>query len=286
MSATLEAKKNSQQASMITAGFAGLMILLMFLVKWELPVFEKNIDSPGIEVELNLPEEPEIPSKGGGGGGNPVHAAGPAGVASYSPPQPGVKEDSKDIEENNDKTSPSIIKPDIVKPTATKIINTSVVKTPSVPVVEAPAPRIPKAVAGKTLTGAGKGGGTDDFQRSGGSGNGNGVGKGNGTGGGTGNGNGGGNGNGNGAGNGPKVMGGDRKIVRYYSFTGELDKATIYANINVSPEGTGKFISIAKGSSNSSNSYKTAIMQYLENIKFDKSDHESMVTVRFNFEVN
>ena len=81
-------------------------------------------------------------------------------------------------------------------------------------------------------------------------------------------------------------MGGDRKIVRYYSFQGDLDKATIYANINVSPEGIGKFVSIAKGSSNSSNSYKTAIMQYLQNIKFDKSDHESMVTVRFNFEVN
>jgi hypothetical protein len=286
MSATLEAKKNSQQASMITAGFAGLMILIMFLLKWEMPAFEKNIESPGIEVELNLPEEPEIPAKGGGGGGNPVHASGPAGVASYSPPQPGVKDDSKDIEEDNDKTSPAITKPDIVKPTATKINNTSVVKTTPKPVIETPAPRIPKAVAGKTLTGAGKGGGTDDYERSGGSGNGNGVGNGNGTGGGSGNGNGGGNGTGNGGGNGPKVTNGDRKIVRSYSFEGDLDKATIYANVNVSPDGTGKFINIAKGSSSSSNSYKEAIMRYLQNIRFDKSDHESMVTVRFNFTVN
>jgi hypothetical protein len=112
------------------------------------------------------------------------------------------------------------------------------------------------------------------------------VGNGNGTGGGSGNGTGGGNGTGSGAGNGPKVTNGDRKIVRYYSFQGDLEKAVVYANINVSPEGTGKFISIARGSSTSSNSYKEAIMQYLENIRFDKADHESMVTVQFNFRVN
>ena len=66
----------------------------------------------------------------------------------------------------------------------------------------------------------------------------------------------------------------------------DLDKAMIYANINVSPDGIGKFISIAKGSSNSNAAYKQAIMQYLQNIKFDKADHESMLTVQFNFRVN
>jgi len=289
MSASLEANKYSQQASMITTGFAGLMILLLFLIKWKLPVFEKNIEMPGIEVELNLPEEPETLANGGGGGGNPVQAIGPAGIASYTPPQPGTNEDSKDIvDDNNDKTSPAIIKPDNPKPTATKVNeNRSIVKTEPKPIVETPAPRIPKAVAGKTLTGSGKGGGsTDDFERSGGSGNGNGVGKGNGTGGGTGNGIGGGNGTGNGTGTGPKVTRGDRKIVRYYSFQGDLDKAVVYANINVSPDGIGKFISVAKGSSTTSNAYKEAIMQYLQNIKFDKADHESMLTVQFNFRVN
>jgi len=82
------------------------------------------------------------------------------------------------------------------------------------------------------------------------------------------------------------VTRGDRKIIRYYSFEGDLDKAVIYANVLVSPEGTGKFVSIAKGSSNSSNAYKEAIIQYLQNIKFDKADHESMLTVQFNFRVN
>ena len=71
MIAPLEAE-NRKKASMITAGFAGLMILIMFLLKWELPVFEKPIQEPGIEVELNLPEEPQTFASGGGGGGNPV----------------------------------------------------------------------------------------------------------------------------------------------------------------------------------------------------------------------
>ncbi len=271
MSASFEARKN-QQATMITGGFAALMVLLMLLIKWQLPVFETPVTFNDIEVSINLPEEKF--ATGGGGGGNPVQATGPAGIAKEAPPPPGTNEDSKDIVDDNDKTSPAIVKPVNPKPTATKINESkSVVKTEPKPVIETPAPPKPKAVVGRTLTGSGTGGGVaDNYDRSGGRGNGYGVGNGNGT--------------GSGAGNGPKVTNGDRKIVRYYSFQGDLDKAVVYANINVSPEGIGKFISIARGSSTSSNSYKEAIMQYLENIRFDKSDHESMVTVQFNFRVN
>ena len=285
MSASLEAKQRSQ-AWMITAGFVGFMILLLLLLKWPLPKFEPMVQDSGIEVEINWPPEPETPINGGGGGGNPVQAAGPAGIAEAVPPTPGEKDDSKDIEENDDKEAPTVTKPTVVKPDAKIITNTSIAKTEPKPVIATPAPPRPKAVLGKTTTGTGKGGGAEDYDRPGGSGNGSGVGNGNGTGGGSGNGNGGGNGNGTGGGSGPKVTNGDRKIVRSYSFQGDLDKATIYANVNVTPDGIGKFVSIAKGSSNSSNAYKTAIMQYLQNIRFDKSDHESMVTVRFNFEVN
>jgi hypothetical protein len=285
MSASLEAKYRSQ-ASMITAGFAALMLLLMFLLKWDMTAIVKTPESPSIEVELNLPEEPEIFARGGGGGGNPVQANEAAGIAKAVPPEPGDKADSKDIEDN-DKESTPIIKPNVSKPKATKITNTSVVKAEPKPVVETPAPPRPKAVLGKTTTGTGKGGGTaDNYDKAGGTGTGYGVGNGSGTGGGTGTGNGGGNGSGNGSGNGPKITRGDRKIVRYYSFNGDLEKAVIYANVSVSPEGIGKFVSIAKGSSNSSNSYKEAIIQYLQNIKFDKADHESLLTVQFNFRVN
>jgi hypothetical protein len=287
MSQSLEAKQRSQ-AWMITGGFAGFMILLMILLKWPLPKFEPIVQEPGIEVEINLPPEPETPVNGGGGGGNPVQAAGPAGIANHVPPQPGTTDDSKDIEEDPDKTAPPVLKPDVSKPTATKINeNRSVVKAEPKPVVETPAPKVPKAVLGKTTTGTGRGGGAaEDYDRAGGRGNGSGVGNGNGTGGGNGNGTGGGNGTGSGTGSGPKVTSGDRKIIRYYSFEGDLDKAVVYANISVSPEGIGKFMSIAKGSSNSNSAYKSAIMQYLQNIKFDKADHESMLTVQFNFRVN
>lgn len=286
MSATLEARYRNQ-AYMITAGFAVLTALVMFLWKWELPVPELAISDPGIEVELNLPPEPETIADGGGGGGNPVQANGPSGIAPYTPPAPGDRDDSKDVDEDSDKEATPITKPTLAKPKATTITNTSVAKVEPKPVVETPAPRVPKAVLGKTTTGSGKGGGAaEDYDRAGGTGNGYGVGNGNGTGGGSGNGTGGGNGTGSGPGNGPKVTRGDRKIIRYYSFEGDLDKAVVYANISVSPEGVGKFISIAKGSSNSNAAYKQAIMQYLQNIKFDKSDHESMLTVQFNFRVN
>ncbi len=287
MSASLEAKYRSQ-AWMITGAVAGVIILLLLFLRWKLPVFEQIAQEPGIEVELNLPPEPEPETQydGGGGGGNPVQASGPAGIANHVPPTPG--EDSRDIEEDPDKSTPAIVKPVTPKPTATKINEIkSVVKTEPKPIVETPAPKVPKAVLGKTTTGTGRGGGAaEDYDRPGGRGNGSGVGNGNGTGGGSGNGNGGGNGTGSGTGSGPKVTRGDRKIVRYYSFEGDLDKAVVYANISVSPDGTGKFISIAKGSSNSSNAYKQAIMQYLQNIRFDKADHESMLTVQFNFRVN
>lgn len=291
MSESLDAKQRTQ-AWMITGGFAGVMILLLILLKWPLPKFEPLVQETGIEVEINLPPEPEPEPQsladGGGGGGNPVQASGPAGIASYVPPTPGTTEDSKDIEEDPDKAAPTVLKPDVVKKEATKINeNKSVVKAEPKPVVETPAPRVPKAVLGKTTTGTGKGGGAaEDYDRPGGRGTGYGVGNGTGTGGGKGNGTDGGNGTGSGPGSGPKVTRGDRKIIRYYSFEGDLDKAVVYANISVSPDGVGHFISIAKGSSNSSNAYKTAIMQYLNNIKFDKADHESMLTVQFNFRVN
>lgn len=285
MSLQLEAKHRSQ-AYMITGAFTAVMILLMFLWKWDLPKFERLVQEPGIEVELNLPEEPETLADGGGGGGNPVQAAGDPGIAPYTPPAPGETAESKDIEESNDKEATPITKPVVSKPKATTINNASVAKTEPKPVVENPAPRVPKAVLGKTTTGTGRGGGAEDYDRSGGSGTGSGVGNGSGTGGGSGTGNGGGNGSGSGSGSGPRVTRGDRKIVRSYSFEGDLDRATIYANVSVSPEGVGTFVSIARGSSSTSNAYKQAIVRYLQNIRFDKSDHESMVTVQFNFRVN
>ncbi|MBN8685549.1 MAG: hypothetical protein J0M10_00970 [Chitinophagales bacterium] len=289
MSASLESQYRSR-AAVITAIFAILFVLLMFLLKWKMPVFEKAVVLPGIEVELNLPPDPPLPVEedGGGGGGNPVQAAGDPGVANAAPMPPGENEPSQEVKEPEDNSnSPAIHKPiAITKPTAPKITNTSnTTKEPKV--IENPAPPRPKAVLGKTTTGTGRGGGAaDDYNKSGGTGTGAGVGNGSGVGGGTGTGIGGGNGSGTGTGNGPKVTNGDRSIVRSYSFPGDLEKATIYAIIHVSPEGNGKLVNIAKGSTQTSAAYKEAIIRYLRNIKFNTSDHESAVTVRFEFRVN
>lgn len=289
MTANFESRKNAR-AWAITAGFAAFMLLLMFLLKWGVPVVEHQPAEQGILVEMNLPEEEELPlkpSSGGGGGGNPVQAAGPAGVAPAEPPQPGTNDDARDVEEDPKETTPPILRPDNPKPEATKINeNKSPVKAEPKPDPKPPAPPTPKAVLGRTTTGTGKGGGsTDDFDRSGGKGTGSGVGTGSGSGGGTGTGSGGGNGSGRGRGTGPRVSNGDRSVVGSYSFTADLDKATVYAFVKVSPEGAGEFLNIAKGSTASSAAYKNEIIRYLRTMRFNKSDHESMVTVEFKFRV-
>ena len=84
---------------------------------------------------------------------------------------------------------------------------------------------------------------------------------------------------------GPKVISGNRKVVRYYSFTGELAKATINAIIKVSPAGVGSFVRIGQGSTSFSRDYATAISGYLRTMQFDKAAEESVVTVQFNFNV-
>lgn len=84
---------------------------------------------------------------------------------------------------------------------------------------------------------------------------------------------------------GPFVTKGDRKVVKAYSFNGDVEPATIYAEIQVSPEGAGTFSQITKGSSSNDNKYKTAIKEYLKKISFDKADHSSVVTVKFKFDV-
>ncbi len=288
MTASFESRKNTQ-ALLVTTGVAGLLLLLMFFLKWGIPAIIPPPVEQGILVELNIPEEEFIPARGGGGGGNPVQASGPSGAAPYSPPQPGTQDDSKDIEDDpTEKETPPILRPDNPKPTATKVNeNKSTVKTEPKPDPKPAAPPQPKAVLGRTTSGTGSGGGTaTDYDRSGGSGSGSGVGTGSGHGGGSGTGSGGGTGAGTGTGAGPRVTRGDRRIVSTYNFQGDLDKATIYADIKVSPDGVGQFLNFVKGSTSTSSAYRTAIVQYLRNMRFNKTENESTVTVQFNFRVN
>jgi hypothetical protein len=85
---------------------------------------------------------------------------------------------------------------------------------------------------------------------------------------------------------GPKVIRGNRKIMTNYKFEGNLNRATIYANIKVSPSGIGSFVGFDKGSTERSKAYANAINQYLQNIQFNSAPQESMVTVQFIFDVN
>lgn len=82
----------------------------------------------------------------------------------------------------------------------------------------------------------------------------------------------------------PRVIG-NRRIIRYYSFTGDLAKATVYAIVKVTPEGVGSFAGFGRNSSTTARAYANAIVDYLRNVKFDKAEHESTVTVQFNFNI-
>ncbi len=289
MSDSFETRKNTQ-ASMITLGVAGLVLLIFFLIKMDFPTFEIPIVDNAVEVNLNIPDEiaPSVGGGGGGGGGNPVQATGPAGAV-YSPPQPGEKEDVKDIEDNNDKESPAILKPNNPKPTATKInSNQSVVKTTPKPVVETPTPPRAKAVLGKTLGGSGTGGGVaENYDRSGGRGNGSGVGHGNGTDGGSGGGNGGGNGPGSGLGTGPKSFGTKVLNIANQSFEDEFNENAKVAMDIVADE-RGRVLSATfqpRGSTTSNRKLIDIAERRAFELKLGASGGGQKGTVIFNFKL-
>lgn len=275
------------RAMLFTLTVALILILMLWLLKWKLPVFEPSTFTGGVEVEVNWPPDPPASfQEGGGGGGNPVESNNNAGAAAEAPLPPGENIASKSVEEDPLSESPVVSKTIATKTEAKKLVTSSSHKSITKK-IETPVPPKPKALMGKTVAGTGSGGGSvDNFERTGGQGTGWGAGQGSGAGGGSGTGMGGGIGSGSGIGTGPRVTRGDRKIVKAYSFEGDLNKATVYANILVAPDGSGKLISLAKGSSATGNAYKQAISNYLERMRFDASDHESMVTVQFNFRIN
>jgi hypothetical protein len=84
---------------------------------------------------------------------------------------------------------------------------------------------------------------------------------------------------------GPFVTKGDRRVTKTYSFNGDVAPATIYAEIEVNPNGVGRFIQIARGSSSNDSKYKRAIVDYLTKISFNEADHSSTVTVKFKFDL-
>ena len=282
MTDSFEIQKNTKAFS-YTVLICAILLAIAFLYKWRLSI----PPIPAIQdlIEINLGNEQE-----GLGDVQPLVKGDPAPDV----PQPqSIKsaavhdEPSKDIvaDEDDDKEAApvtKVIKPNkeakvIAKETITKPVKTN----NPVPVVNPnPAPPKPKIALYKGGNGTGGNGAEqDNGYKSQGYKGGNGD-------------NGSPNGNPDSYGNspggrvgGPRVTSGDRKIIRYYSFSDELDKATIYAIIRVSPEGRGTFAGFARNSSSTNQAYANAISRHLPNIQFDKSDHESKVTVQFNFTV-
>ena len=281
MTDTFEIEKNKKALS-YTAIICALLLAIALLYKWPLTL----PPMPAIQdlIEINLGNEKE-----GMGNTQPLVKGDPApdvpqqqsiqkSVAVHDDPAKDIKAD-----ENDDKDAAPVTKP--IKPTETKNIAKETISKPvkttnTVPVVNPnPTPPKPKIALYKGGNGnGGNGADQDNGYKSQGNKPGNGD-------------NGSPNGNPDSYGNspggkpgGPRVTG-DRHIVRYYSFTGDLEKATIYAIVKVSPEGIGSFAGFGRNSSTTARSYSNAIVDYLRNVKFDKSDHESTVTVQFNFNI-
>ena len=287
-SKTSNTQKNGK-AAFITLSVHAILFLLFFLFSFKKPPAPAPVIEEGIEVNLGN-------SDIGFGDVQPLQPGEPAptdeATVTAPPPLPAVEEaeeKEKEITEREDTDAPEISKPakktEIKKKTTTE--NKTVVKNPKpTPATTSPSPKpeIPKPKAvfkGGTGTG---GNGSDDFNNS----RNQGIAGGNGD-----QGKPGGNpnsdsysGNGGTGSGGPRVVSGNRKIVKAYSFTGDLDKATIYAIIKVNPNGLGSFVDFAKNSTSRNPAYKNAIINYLPRIQFNSTNETSQVTVRFEFNVD
>ena len=282
MTDSFEIQKNTKAFS-YTVIICLLLLAIMFLYKWRIAI----PPIPAIQdlIEINLGNEQE-----GLGDVQPLVKGDPApdvplpqsvkSAATHDAPSKEIQAD-----ENDDKEAasvPKIVKPnkeakEVARETVTKPIKTN----NPVPVVN-PKPTPPKLKVPLYKGGNGPGGNgadQDNGYKNQGYKPGNGD-------------NGSPNGKPDSYGNtpggkvtGPRVTSGDRKIVRFYSFSDDLDKAIIYAIIRVSPDGRGTFAGFARNSSTTNSAYASAISRHLPNIQFDKSDHESTVTVQFNFTV-
>ncbi|MEP7255081.1 MAG: hypothetical protein ABI666_04850 [Ferruginibacter sp.] len=268
MSATFESEKN-RKAFLYTAAICIAILLLAILISWRLPQHPPMVYQDLIEINLGNNAE-------GFGQVQPL-VKGEKSPGEESAEQPkAAAAKTQTVEETKtddlaDKESAPVTKPEKT---------TVKVKTPTPVVAPAPKPQKPK-IAGYNGPKNGTGNGaTEDngYKYQGNNPNGKGDA-----------------GNPNGKpdsyGNNPggktggtlKVSKGDRTIVNNYIFMGDLPRATINAVIKVSPAGRGTFVGFDKGSTNADAKYATAIRGYLPNIEFSKSDHESIVTVPFNF---
>lgn len=271
MTTTFETEKN-RKAFTYTAIILAAILLILLLVSWKHEPIPPHVVDELIEINLGNDIE-------GFGEVQPLikgdkSPSTEAGMQQQTSAATNTTAEDFNTDDNTDAESAPITKP---------VKTTTKVKTPAVVVTPAPKPQKPKIAGysgpqGGTGNGAtedngykyqgNKPGGTGDAGSPGGKPDSYGNTPGGKTGGG-----------------GLRVSKGDRTIVNNYIFMGELPRATINAVIKVSPSGRGTFVTFDKGSTSVDSKYANAIKGYLPNIEFNKSDHESIVTVPFNFRV-
>jgi hypothetical protein len=285
MQSTFEAEKN-KKAFLYTAIICIVLLLLAFIISWPILLPPAPLVTQDL-LEINLGNNEE------GMGAEQPRIRGersPAREAAVQPQRATAarEEPAKNVDpdENAEEDAAPVTKPEKIKPKTTRIAEqpvtqpTRVNNTSTVVAPPAPKPQKPKITYNGPGNGSGNGATEDNGYRSqgnkpGGTGDaGDPSGKPDSYGSSPG-----------GRSGGPRVIG-NRKIIKYYSFTGDLDKATVYATVKVSPSGTGTFLGFGKNSTTRAQSYANAIIQYLKNVQFDKSGNESTVTVQFNFNVN
>jgi hypothetical protein len=284
--AHFEAEKN-KKAFMYTVIICGVLLLLFFIITWPILEVKQPVALDLIEINLGNNEEgfgetqPLIkgemsPTQESAATPPPQATASKADAAEDPQPDDNAEEDAAPVTKSV--AIKPVVKPkDVVVPSITKTVK---VKTPTPAVAAVPKPQKPIATYKGPGNGRGNGATEDNGYRNQGK-------------------NPGGKGDAGdpsgkpdsygkipgGRSGGPKVIG-NRKIIKYYSFTGDLDKATINAIVKVSPAGIGTFTGFGKGSSTRGQEYANAIINYLRNVKFDAASEESTVTVQFNFNVN
>lgn len=269
MSATFESEKN-RKAFTYTAIICAVLLLLALLISWKLPETPPPIVQELIEINLGNNDEGygEVqPLIKGAKAPNIESAEQQQSTAAKNQVTDDVKTD--DV---TDKESAPVTKP---------VKATTKVPVPATVITATPKPQKPK-IAGYNGPQDGKGNGaTEDngYKYQGNNPNGKGD---------SGNPNGNPDSYGNtpgGKAGGPRIIG-NRTIIKYYAFTGDLPKAVVNAIVKVSPDGKGTFMSFGKGSTTRESRYVTAMANYLKNVEFNKTGSESTITVVFNFTEN
>jgi len=286
MNDTFEAKKNTKAAA-ITAGIAGALLLILFIVTFPMAQVPPPVEELGIEVNLGTgdvgsgTDQPHLP-------GEPA----PSEQTAYNPPKAisSPVQDIKAVEtDDRDETAPEIVNPPTSKPNATQINEAAkqpkAVKTASTEPPR-PAPAQPKAVLGRTTGGNGNGGNGAAIYKPG---TGEGVAGGAGDQGRPGGTEGATNYEGGGKGNGSAITRGltGRSIVGGQSFTDEFNQnGTVAMDVVVDASGKVTSATYQPRGTNTNNSTLIAIARRRAfQLKFSAGDREQRGTVEFSFKV-